>query len=119
MGGSCCVEDETIHKILYPSPHKGEFTTSSRTLYRPRSQYRAVVIGKSGAGKSTFINMVANLCQERKYSDPRIVAITQGFSLMTEDGEIQQKVLPCNMRQFKELQTDDVNAGQTKSQTQK
>jgi len=78
-----------------------------------------VVIGKSGAGKSTFINMVANLASGKGYRDQRIVAITQGFSLQADDGETHHKVLQCTMPKFNHLQTDDVNAGQAKSQTQR
>jgi len=85
-----------------------------------KKHYKAVVVGKSGAGKSTFINMVANLYNNRKYDDERLVAITQGFNLQAEDGgEIHKEVMKCNMKQFNHLQTDDVEAGQAKSQTQK
>jgi len=85
-----------------------------------KKHYKAVVVGKSGAGKSTFINMVANLCNKTGYNDDRLVAITQGFNLQAEDGgEIQKVVMKCNMPQFNHLQTDDVEAGQAKSQTQK
>ena len=85
-----------------------------------KKHFKAVVVGKSGAGKSTFINMVANLYNNRKYNDERLVAITQGFNLQAEDGgEIHKVVMKCNMKQFNHLQTDDVEAGQAKSQTQK
>jgi hypothetical protein len=67
-----------------------------------RKHYKAVVVGKSGAGKSTFINMVANLYNKRRYNDERLVAITQGFNLQAEDGgEIQKVVMKCNMPKFK------------------
>jgi GTPase SAR1 family protein len=82
--------------------------------------YRAVVIGKSGAGKTTFINMVANICQGRKYKEERLVAITQGFNLQAEDGgEIIPMVLKCNMGEFMNKQSDDVHGGQMRSQTQR
>jgi len=64
--------------------------------------------------------MIANLCNNRKYNDQRLVAITQGFNIQAEDGgQMHRVVMKCNMPQFNHLQTDDVEAGQGKSQTQR
>jgi len=85
-----------------------------------KKHYKAMVVGKSGAGKSTFINMVANLYNNRKYDDPRLVAITQGFNLQADDGEeIHKVVMKCNMDQFRDLQTDDDMTEYGNSLTQK
>jgi len=80
---------------------------------------RAVVIGKSGAGKSTFINMVGNLANGKNYRDKRIVAITQGFSFMAEDGKTHNFVLPCNIPQFMQVKTKDAMGEQPNSLTQR
>lgn len=38
-----------------------------------------LVIGKTGCGKSTLINMLMNLAAEKNYDDERSIAITQKF----------------------------------------
>jgi len=57
---------------------------------------RLLVIGRSESGKSTFINMVANLYIGRGYRDERILAIP-----MRIEGK-DKKILPCNVERFKE-----------------
>jgi len=78
-----------------------------------------VVVGRSGAGKSTFINMFATLIAGGGYEDDRRIAITQAVELQVEGGGVTRVVLECNQEAFKKLQSEDINAGQNMAQTQK
>jgi len=62
---------------------------------------RLLVIGRKQSGKSTFINMVANLSQGKKYTDERLIAITQGI---ISPGQ-KASVLKCNMPEYMTRQT--------------
>jgi len=44
--------------------------------------YKILVIGKTGAGKSTTINMLINLALNKKYDDERLIAISQLITLI-------------------------------------
>jgi predicted GTPase len=41
-----------------------------------KPHYKILIIGKTGAGKSTAINMIVNLIFNHKYEDDRAIAIT-------------------------------------------
>jgi GTPase SAR1 family protein len=85
-----------------------------------KKQLKIVVVGRSGAGKSTFINMIANLIKGKKYEDERIVAISQGLSFKAKEGEDDVKItFQCNVPEFMHLQSDNLSAGQHESQTQR
>jgi GTPase SAR1 family protein len=85
-----------------------------------KKQLKIVVVGRSGAGKSTFINMIANLIKGKKYEDERIVAISQGLTFKAKEGEDDVKItFQCNVPEFMHLQSDNLSAGQHESQTQR
>jgi GTPase SAR1 family protein len=80
---------------------------------------KLLVIGRTGAGKITFINMVANQFYKRKYVDERVIAITQNASLKTMDGGEIPINLKCTIDQFKNKQTDALGGNSPSgSQTQ-
>lgn len=56
-----------------------------------------LVMGKSGAGKSTFINNCANLAEGRKFKDDRLFAIPATFA----DANGNDKRQDCNIPRFK------------------
>jgi len=77
-----------------------------------------VVVGRSGAGKSTFINMFATLIAVKSYEEERNIAITQGIHFQVE-GKSTKVILECNQNAFKKLQSDNIDAKQNEAQTQK
>ena len=46
--------------------------------------YNILVLGKTGAGKTTAINMFLNLAMNLNYTDERLVAITQSFKFQND-----------------------------------
>ena len=94
-----------------------------------KQHIRMMMIGKSGAGKTTLINMMVNLFFEKKYlNDERLIAITQNLKydykkkrkLATDfETELERKdcKIECNIDLFKSLQTDKAGADQRISQT--
>lgn len=72
-----------------------------------------MVIGRSGAGKSTWINSFISYFSGRGYHDERLVAIDQTFT--NEQGPFKQK---CNIKEFDYLQTER-GSSQAKAQTTK
>lgn len=74
------------------------------------------MIGKTGAGKTTFINMLVNLLLELKYDEERIIAITQAVSLDSENPGGEKRELTCNLSCFKDRQSDKLG-NQSESQT--
>ena len=45
------------------------------TLQKPH--FKILVIGNTGSGKTTFVNMVVNLAKGKEYTDEKTVAIKQ------------------------------------------
>jgi predicted GTPase len=89
-------------------------------IHSGKKHLKLVVVGRSGAGKTTFINMMTNLILGKSYEDERSVAITQGMYFKAKDGEAGVRIaFKCNIPQFMHLQSDNVNAGQLHAQTQK
>jgi len=77
-----------------------------------------VAVGRSGAGKSTFINMFATLIAGKGYEDERCIAITQAIEFQDEGRGSSTGVLNCNIPNFKNLQSDDLHSGQNEAKTQ-
>ncbi|EAR96169.1 50S ribosome-binding GTPase (macronuclear) [Tetrahymena thermophila SB210] len=72
---------------------------------------KLLMIGKTGAGKSTAINMFLNLAIGNSFQDERVVGITQHFSFND-----QKFILQCNVDQFSNKQSD-IGISSSKSQT--
>lgn len=84
-----------------------------------KKHLKLVAVGRSGAGKTTLINMMTNLILGKGYDDERSVAITQGMSFKPKDSEQEVKLsFQCNMPEFMSLQSDKTSGGQHESQTQ-
>jgi len=82
-----------------------------------KPEYCILLAGKSGAGKTTLINSLANLIVRKNYEDDRDIAITQTFEMMDpETGESKFLTLENNLPQFAALQTDR-GGEQSQSQT--
>lgn len=79
---------------------------------------KLVVIGRTGAGKTTFINSIVNLFYGVKYPEKRHIAITQNFELRDKNGNPVKIRIECNMDEFKDKQSDN-DKGQQFSQTHK
>ena len=77
-----------------------------------------LVIGRTGAGKTTFINSIINQFYNIGYFDERKIAITQHFELVNSEGENIKIKLANNMPEFKQKQSDS-DKGQYVSQTEK
>jgi len=76
-------------------------------------EYRLVVVGRKGSGKSTLINMVANLSQGKKYSDQRMIAITQAVMLPGN----KERILQCNVPEYKAISTGSTSTTECNSYT--
>jgi len=77
-----------------------------------------VLIGRSGHGKSTLINMIPNLLMDRKYEDERLIAVPQIKDIYTVDGTgIDKVLLKCNIPAFLNKKSGDGVKKQNQSQT--
>jgi energy-coupling factor transporter ATP-binding protein EcfA2 len=77
------------------------------------------MIGKSGHGKSTLINMIPNLLMDRKYEDERLIAIPQTKDMSRVDGTgIDKVLLKCNIPAFLNKKSGDGVKKQNQSQTE-
>jgi septin family protein len=77
-----------------------------------KKKYNVLVLGKTGAGKTTAINMFLNMAKSLKYKDPRLVGITQVFKFQDQ----KPIELSCNIDEFREKQSD-FKLNQSESQT--
>jgi polynucleotide 5'-kinase involved in rRNA processing len=83
-----------------------------------QASHSTLVLGQSGAGKSTFLNMSINILSGVAYEDERKIAITQRLKIQSYDDKNEETLeMLCNIDQFKLLQTD-VQGSQALSQTQ-
>lgn len=64
-----------------------------------------LVLGKTGAGKTTAINMIFNQVYNKKYEDNRIMAIDQKFTLGLLDRPSITEVVKNNIAEFKNRQS--------------
>jgi Flp pilus assembly CpaF family ATPase len=55
------------------------------SLKRIKPKYKILVLGMTGSGKTTTINIFLNLAMSQKYSDPRLVAIAQVLSFQVKE----------------------------------
>lgn len=87
-----------------------------QTASQLQKEISFLVIGKSGDGKSTWINKFISFLAKRTYKQDRLVAITQYFAQGGSGKSLIKQ--ECNIEEFKHLQSD---AGQNvgKAQTQK
>ena len=68
-----------------------------------RPHLKIVVIGRSGAGKTTFINTLMNHFYEVEYDEERLVPITQTVNMQGDSGSgdsTRVEQLPCNIKEF-------------------
>lgn len=113
-------KDDTVKQIddLLGAPFSMEktiFNTDFPELKLPES--RIVIVGKSGAGKSSLINMLANIFEGRSYNDIRAIAISQIVPMLQGNKKINIE-LKSNINAFSKLQSDPQNGKQCESQTQ-
>ena len=82
------------------------------------SDHKILLIGQTGAGKTTLVNMMVNIQGGVKFEGERKIAIPQDIKISSYDRK-QSKTLSlgCNIGQFKGLQSE-VQANQSSSQTQ-
>lgn len=89
------------------------------TASENKQHLKFVILGRSGAGKTTFINSVVNQFYGLAYDDERVVAISQEQTLRDPETGREVKIyLKSNIEQFKNKQSD-VGGAQTVSQTSK
>lgn len=67
---------------------------------------RGLVMGKAASGKTTLINMIANLMLNKTYSDPRSIAISTQGQISDSNGEDKTYRLDSNMPQFSNKQSE-------------
>ena len=73
----------------------------------PKKKLVVLVIGRTGAGKTTFINNISNLLYKKEYKDKRNVVISQKMEIMNPDtGDTQDVQFKCNINDFKNRQSD-------------
>ena len=82
------------------------------------SDHKILLIGQTGAGKTTLNNVLVNILGGVDFENERKIAISQKLELSSYDGEQSKTIsLDCNIDEFKELQSE-VQANQSSSQTQ-
>ena len=67
-----------------------------------KPHYKVLVIGMSGAGKTTTINMLVNQAMSIKYLEKRKIAITQIVELC-QKGKLIPFTLENNIKEFSPL----------------
>lgn len=76
-----------------------------------KKELRVILLGRTGAGKTTMINVVANLILGLSYDDPRQYAISQKATLQNEESPEAKIVLNCNIANCSAMQTDLLSIG--------
>ena len=78
------------------------------------SDITILLLGATGVGKSTLINMIANLIASRKYEDQRLFAIpcTQKYEIEIDSMMTSKRDhIECNIEEFKELDSEKIGGG--------
>ena len=84
-----------------------------------KKHLKFVILGRTGAGKTTFINSLVNHFYGLKYDEDRAIAISQEQTLRDPETGREIKIrLTSNIEQFKNKQSD-VGGAQSLSQTTK
>lgn len=63
---------------------------------------KMLVLGKTGSGKTTLINMIINQVAQVKANEERIMAITQSFSINLPKMEKLKFKLEVNIEEFRD-----------------
>src|SRR3990167_8287281 len=85
----------------------------------PLLHLKFLVIGRTGSGKTTFINSLINHFFDKEYDSQRLIAITQNLTVTNVHTQENVKVqLPCNIPNFVKKQSD-ASTTQMNSQTSK
>ena len=101
----------SINRLRGPLPYGGPGVPKQKHL-------KLLLLGKSGAGKTTFLNSCASFLAKAKYEDPRVCAITQTIVLKKGKKEPFPVKLECNIPVFMNKQTEQ-GGSSAKSQTAK
>ncbi len=97
------------------NPNRTIFNTDFPNLNLPAT--RIAFIGKSGTGKSSLINMLTNIFEDRQYQGSRAISITQ---TIPKPGKDKSKItLHYNIAEFKDRQSDIEGGKQCDLQTQR
>lgn len=103
--------------IMISDDEKFQFTIEGPPSNK--KHLKMVVIGRTGSGKTTLINSLVNHFYDIKYTDERVIAISQEQTLRDPETEEEVRIkLESNIEEFKFKQSD-VGGNQTKSQTTK
>lgn len=80
---------------------------------------KLLFIGRTGAGKTTLINMITNLFERKTYFDKRLISITQTFTQNNQNDPNNQSFLKleCTFNEFENKQSDG-NKKVSESQTE-
>jgi energy-coupling factor transporter ATP-binding protein EcfA2 len=90
-----------------------------KTKFTIEKDTKLLLIGETGAGKSTTVNTVVSLLHGLGYEDERKVAIPQEINIEPYDGSYATRLkMPCNIPQFEGLSTEQKGGRQNVSQTQ-
>ena len=77
-----------------------------------------MMLGRSGSGKTSLINLLVNLFLDQDFYDERIFTISQQKTLTSPNGIVAfDVILSCTIDEFKSKQSDNMISGQAASQT--
>ena len=90
-------------------------------LFVNKSDFRILVIGRAGSGKSTLINLIPNFLYQKNYSNDRMIMVSQLLEIFNPKpvpGVAPKKELVVCMPEFNSQQSDTLSPQDT-SQTLK
>jgi energy-coupling factor transporter ATP-binding protein EcfA2 len=96
------------HPSLQPAPKQME----------PKMEFTVLLIGRTGSGKSTFVNIAGNLMANKSFTDERIISIDQVDQFRTEAGK-NIKIKLCKNTNHTASSKSILQSTQTVSQTTK
>lgn len=82
----------------------------------PKQHIKLLLIGRTGAGKTTLINVITNMFYKKEYTDERLIAIKQNIEIIDGGGNARKYTLKNNIDEFGEKQSDfnsNISASQT------